>query len=154
MLPTTRAIMARYREVWREAQGAAAPMPKMGMVRFIMVADTDETALAIARRAYLRWRASFTYLHEMHGTQPASPLRADSFDELAERGLGVAGSPETVRAFLAAQLKDCGANYVVGQLAFGDLTVAEMLRSVELFSEKVMPALRADYAPEKMTQGG
>jgi alkanesulfonate monooxygenase SsuD/methylene tetrahydromethanopterin reductase-like flavin-dependent oxidoreductase (luciferase family) len=66
----TRAIVARYREVWREVQGDAAP-PKMGMVRFILVADTDERALDIARRAYLRWRASFTYLHDMHGSRSA-----------------------------------------------------------------------------------
>ena len=149
MPPATRAIIARYREVWRATQGAAAP-PKMGMVRFIVVADSDAAALAIARRAYPRWVHSFTYLHEMHGKLPASPLRAKDFDELAGRGLAVAGSPETVRAFLAPQIADSGANYVVGQMAFGDLTLAEMLRSVELFSAEVMPALLAAYAPEKV----
>jgi alkanesulfonate monooxygenase SsuD/methylene tetrahydromethanopterin reductase-like flavin-dependent oxidoreductase (luciferase family) len=138
-----RAILARYREVWRTVHGAAAPTPMMGMVRFIVVADSDGEALTIARRAYLRWRASFTYLHEMHGTEPASPLRVDSFDTLVAQGQGIAGSPATVRDFLAAQLADCGANYVVGQLCFGDLSLDEMLRSVALFSRDVMPALRA-----------
>ncbi|HTH35945.1 MAG TPA: LLM class flavin-dependent oxidoreductase, partial [Xanthobacteraceae bacterium] len=59
MPANARAIVARYREVWSEAQSAVV-LPKMGVVRFIVVADTDETALTIARRAYLRWRASFT----------------------------------------------------------------------------------------------
>ena len=122
----------------------------MGMVRLIVVADTDGEAMAIARRAYLRWRASFTYLHEKHGTVPASPLRAESFDALIGQGQAIAGSPETVRAFLAAQIADSGANYIVGQLCFGDLTLDEMLRSVELFAGQVMPALRAGRSAEEL----
>ncbi len=137
----TRATVARFREVWREAQ-PSAPEPLIGMVRFIVVADTDSEALRIARRAYPRWRSSFMHLHDMHGSVPASSLRADSFDELAGRGLGVAGAPEKVAAFLKPQLAECGTNYVVGQFLFGDLTLAEMLRSVDLFASRVMPALR------------
>jgi alkanesulfonate monooxygenase SsuD/methylene tetrahydromethanopterin reductase-like flavin-dependent oxidoreductase (luciferase family) len=142
MPPNARAIIARYRQVWSETHGASAAMPKMGLVRFIVVADSDSAAMAIARRAYLRWRSSFTHLHEMHGTEPASPLRVDSFDKLIEQGQGIAGSPGTVHEFLASQLGDCGANYLVGQLAFGDLALDEMLRSVSLFGAEVMPALR------------
>ena len=138
----TRATIERYRAVWREAQGGAA-LPKMGMVRFIVVADSDTEAMQIARRAYLRWRASFLHLHELHGTKPASTLNARDFDTLVTQGQAVAGSPSTVAAFLKPQIADSGANYVVGQMAFGDLSLAEMLRSVDLFGAEVMPALRA-----------
>jgi alkanesulfonate monooxygenase SsuD/methylene tetrahydromethanopterin reductase-like flavin-dependent oxidoreductase (luciferase family) len=144
MPANTRAIVERYRQVWQQAQGGAAP-PKMGVVRFIVVGDTDAAALAIARRAYLRWRASFTYLSEMHGTLPNSPLRVESFDALIAQGQAIAGSPETVRAFLAAQVEDSKANYIVGQFCFGDLTIEEMLRSVELFAAGVKPALQAAF---------
>jgi alkanesulfonate monooxygenase SsuD/methylene tetrahydromethanopterin reductase-like flavin-dependent oxidoreductase (luciferase family) len=137
----TRAIITRYQKVWRELHGAA-DLPKMGMVRFVVVADSDSEALTIARRAYLRWRSSFSHLHEMHGTAPESPLRVNSFDQLIGQGQAIAGTPETVRAFFAAQIEDSGANYVVGQLCFGDLTLDEMLRSVDLFASHVMPALR------------
>lgn len=140
---TTRATIARFLKVWRETQGASATPPKMGMVRFIVVADTDAEAQTIARRAYPRWRASFMYLHDLHGTVPGSSLRANDFDELTARGLGVAGSPETVTNFLRPQIADSGTNYVVGQMAFGNLTLGEMQRSVELFGRHVMPALRA-----------
>jgi alkanesulfonate monooxygenase SsuD/methylene tetrahydromethanopterin reductase-like flavin-dependent oxidoreductase (luciferase family) len=133
--------ITRYQKVWRELHGAA-DLPKMGMVRFVVVADSDSEALTIARRAYLRWRSSFSHLHEMHGTAPESPLRVNSFDQLIGQGQAIAGTPETVRAFLAAQIEDSGANYVVGQLCFGDLTLDEMLRSVDLFASHVMPALR------------
>ncbi len=143
MPAVTQATMARYREVWREVQGAQAPLPKMGMVRFIVVADTDAGAMTIARRAYLRWRTSFLHLHDRHGTKPNSTLNAADFDALVTQGQGIAGSPETVAAFLQPQLRDSGANYVVGQMAFGDLSLGEMQRSVELFGRHVMPALRA-----------
>jgi alkanesulfonate monooxygenase SsuD/methylene tetrahydromethanopterin reductase-like flavin-dependent oxidoreductase (luciferase family) len=145
----TRAIVDRYRQIWSEVQGAQtgkAALPKMGMVRFIVVADSDAEAMNIARRAYLRWRASFVYLSEMNGRQMQSPLRADSFDTLIAQGQAIAGAPETVRAFLAAQIEECGVNYVVGQFCFGDLALDEMLHSVELFSAHVIPALRKTSA--------
>jgi alkanesulfonate monooxygenase SsuD/methylene tetrahydromethanopterin reductase-like flavin-dependent oxidoreductase (luciferase family) len=141
----TRAIVDRYRKIWSEVQGSetgTTALPKMGMVRFIVVADTDAEAMNVARRAYLRWRASFTYLSEMNGTLPQSPLRVDSFDILIAQGQAIAGAPETVRAFLASQIEECGINYIVGQFCFGDLALEEMLHSVGLFSAHVMPALR------------
>jgi len=144
MPANARAIVARYREVWSEAQSAVV-LPKMGVVRFIVVADTDETALTIARRAYLRWRASFTYLSELNGALPESPLLVESFDALIGQGQAIAGSPDTVRAFLARQVEDSRANYIVGQFCFGDLTLGEMLRSVELFAAHVMPALHGKF---------
>src|ERR1700691_2311016 len=135
-----REIVARFRKIWHEVQNSAV-MPKMGLVRFIVVADTDAKAITVARRAYIRWRSSFTYLSEMNGAMPDSPLRVESFDELITQGQAVAGSPETVRAFLAAQIDDTKANYMVGQFCFGDLELDEMLFSVELFAAHVMPAL-------------
>ncbi len=142
MPDNTRAIVARYRQIWRDVQGQAA-LPKIGVVRFIVVADSDAKAMTIARRAYLRWRSSFTYLSELNGTMPNSPLRVESFDALIGQGQAIAGSPETVREFLAAQVEDSKANYIVGQFCFGDLTFEEMQRSVELFSTQVKPALQA-----------
>jgi alkanesulfonate monooxygenase SsuD/methylene tetrahydromethanopterin reductase-like flavin-dependent oxidoreductase (luciferase family) len=144
----TRAMVERYRKVWREL-GAKGEEPKMGFVRFVVVADTDAKALAIARRAYLRWRSSFTHLFQKFGTQPESPLRVNAFDDLIRQGQGIAGSPDTVRKFLAAQVEDSGANYVVGQFCFGDLALDEMLRSIELFAAHVMPALRAGQKAQK-----
>ncbi|HXF86883.1 MAG TPA: LLM class flavin-dependent oxidoreductase [Xanthobacteraceae bacterium] len=140
---TTRATVARFREVWRELHGSAVPLPKMGMVRFIVVSDDDAAALAAARRAYARWLTSFNYLHVMHGTQPLLGARPENFDLLMQKGLGIAGAPGKVLKFLGDQLQDCGTNYIVGQFAFGDLTLAEMLRSVTLFAAEVMPPLRA-----------
>ncbi|HEX9465757.1 MAG TPA: LLM class flavin-dependent oxidoreductase [Alphaproteobacteria bacterium] len=139
-VPETRASFDRYREVWRETRGDS-PLPKMGLGRFIVIAETDAAALAAARRAYLVWHHSFTYLFKLHNRTQAHP-RPPDFDGVIKSGQGIAGSPRTVAEFLKAQVRDTGANYVVGQFAFGDLTLAESLASVELFRQHVMPALR------------
>jgi hypothetical protein len=48
---------------------------------------------------------------------------------------------------LQSQLAETRCNYVVGQFAFGDLTRDECLRSIKLFADEVMPALRASDPP-------
>jgi alkanesulfonate monooxygenase SsuD/methylene tetrahydromethanopterin reductase-like flavin-dependent oxidoreductase (luciferase family) len=134
-----RIACARYRAVWRECHGAA-PLPKLGLGRFIVVAQTEREALALARRAYPKWHASFTYLFRRHGRAMRHP-RPDDFDTLMRVGQGVAGTPEQVAAALRQQVAETGANYLVGQFTFGDLTFAEASRSITLFAERVMPAL-------------
>jgi alkanesulfonate monooxygenase SsuD/methylene tetrahydromethanopterin reductase-like flavin-dependent oxidoreductase (luciferase family) len=112
-----------------------------GVGRHIVVADTDAEALAIARRAYPRWRRSFFWLFERHGGAPrVASLYPKNFDEVAALGTAVAGSPATVRDFIATDINATGANYWTPWLAFGDMTLGEALRSVELFARDVMPA--------------
>ena len=55
-------------------------------------------------------------------------------------GVGV-GTPEAAAEFVQRQMNEAGANYFVGQFAFGDLTLEETLRSVGLFAGEVMPML-------------
>jgi hypothetical protein len=62
---------------------------------------------------------------------------------MMEIGQAIAGNPDTVRQFLQSQSAESGANYLVGQFAFGDLSLAESLRSVELFRSHVMSRLTA-----------
>ena len=128
-----RAIMAAA----RSAGGAAKPM---GLARFIVIADTDDEALTLARRAYPKWQQSLTHLPRAFGYATRNPRPTD-FDSIRHGGRGIAGSPATVAAELRAQLDESGANYCVGQFAFGDLSREEALRSIELFARHVMPAL-------------
>ncbi|PZC46323.1 MAG: Flavin-dependent oxidoreductase, luciferase family [Chloroflexi bacterium] len=129
----------KYREVWQQENGDAE-LPLLGIARFVVVADTDEAAMVIARRAYLKWHDSFTRLSVAYN-KPATHPRPRDFDTVCEVGQGIAGSPETVAKALGVQIAQTGANYVVGQFAFGDLTQQEILASAELFASKVMPAL-------------
>ena len=128
-----------FRATWREERGAA-PLPLMGLGRFIVVAETDAAALAIARRAYPRWHASFTHLRRRHNRINAHP-RPPTFDELADVGQGVAGAPATVAAALGKQIALTGSNYLVGQFVFGDLSLHEAMGSIALFARHVMPEL-------------
>jgi alkanesulfonate monooxygenase SsuD/methylene tetrahydromethanopterin reductase-like flavin-dependent oxidoreductase (luciferase family) len=119
----------------------------MGVARHVGVAETDEAALAIARRAYPRWRSSFRWLFARHGAEPRiAALYPPTFDELAAIDNAVAGSSGTVRDFIAAEIEATGSNYFVSWLAFGDMTRAESLRSLELFAREVMPAFASERA--------
>jgi alkanesulfonate monooxygenase SsuD/methylene tetrahydromethanopterin reductase-like flavin-dependent oxidoreductase (luciferase family) len=142
----TRQSIERYRATWRPPQPGAV-MPKLGLGRFIVVADDDAEALRLARRAYPAWHRAFTYLFRLRGRGQRHP-RPPEWDALTACGQGIAGSPKTVMTFLQSQLAETGCNYVVGQFAFGDLTREECLRSIDLFHRKVMPALRARGAAD------
>ncbi len=136
----TRPYMDEYRRVWAETRGAA-PRPKLGLARFVVVADTDDEALRIARRAYARWHANFTSLYRRFGRKPQGE-RAANFDDIRHGGRGIAGSPAAVTEMLQAQAAEAGIDYLLCQFAFGDMSLAEALRSIELFVRTVMPALR------------
>jgi alkanesulfonate monooxygenase SsuD/methylene tetrahydromethanopterin reductase-like flavin-dependent oxidoreductase (luciferase family) len=139
---TARLAMERYHACWRPPHAGAA-MPLLGLGRFIVVAETDAKAEALARRAYPIWHDSFTYLFRLRRRSQNHPRPSD-FDALMERGQGIAGSPATVTEFLRRQLAETQCNYVVGQFAFGDLVGPECLGSIDLFVREVVPALRND----------
>ena len=130
----------RFRAVWKQTRGDA-PLPRMGIGRFVFVAKSAGEALAAARRAYRRWHQSFVYLSTLMGWRHKHP-RPPEFDAIAEDGRAFAGTPEAVAEYVHQQMSESRANYFVGQFAFGDLTQEETLRSIGLFAEEVMPMLR------------
>src|SRR4029079_902585 len=90
---------------------------------------------------YPRWRDSFRWLFRRHNVEPRIVgIYPETFDELQAMENGVAGSPQTVRAVIAAEREQTATNYFVSWLAFGDMTPDEALRSTELFTKEVMPA--------------
>ena len=139
----TRTFTDRYREVRRDTEKENHMEPMIGLGRFIVVADTDKEAIQIARRAYPRWHRSFNYLFHLRGGKGPVHQRPADLETLVNIGLGIAGAPETVTEFLKAQMTEAGTNYLVGQFAFGDLSLTETLRSLELFTRRVMPELRS-----------
>jgi alkanesulfonate monooxygenase SsuD/methylene tetrahydromethanopterin reductase-like flavin-dependent oxidoreductase (luciferase family) len=141
-----RAITDRYRAERAKTGKGENGMPLMGVTRHVVIAETDEAARKTANRAYKVWRDNFTWVWRKHDQDidklfPAlAGLYPATFDELQERGNGIAGSPQTVRDYVAAEEKATGINYLCSWLAFGDTTLAESLRSVELFRRDIMPA--------------
>ena len=138
----TRAFVDAFLDEWRTAQ-PGRPIPMIGLGRFIVVAETDAAAEALARRAYPVWNKSFNYLFVKTGTVPSIP-RPPTYEAIHAEGKAIAGSPKTVTAFLQKQMAEAKCNYLVGQFAFGDQTLAETLRSIELFTREVMPALQME----------
>ena len=131
-----------FRQRLEEAGRADRGLPLTGMARTVVVADSDSEALAIARRAHRRWHQSFMQLWDKHGTKPINAFYPDTFDEAQGMGLAVAGTPATVREALARLIAEAGVNYLVCRFAFGDMALAELQRSLELFAQQVMPELQ------------
>jgi alkanesulfonate monooxygenase SsuD/methylene tetrahydromethanopterin reductase-like flavin-dependent oxidoreductase (luciferase family) len=135
-----RQVTDGYRARWAAA-GNAGDLPLMGMTRTIVVAANEEAALATARRAHARWHHSFMQLWNRHGTRPINAFYPDSFDEARQLGFGIAGTPRMVHEELQRQIAEAGVNYLVCRFAFGDTSLAEAQRSLELFASEVMPSL-------------
>jgi alkanesulfonate monooxygenase SsuD/methylene tetrahydromethanopterin reductase-like flavin-dependent oxidoreductase (luciferase family) len=139
----TRAYAIRHRAVWRERNGDAPP-PRVGISRFIVIAEDGAEALRIARRAYPRWHDNFNENGRRHGYVATHP-RPREFDGMAAAGKAVAGDPQTVAEVLARDVDEAQADYLVGQFAFGDISLAEAQTTVDLFAAHVMPAVRKQF---------
>ena len=136
----TRLIAMHYRDVWARLGKTEATLPRIGVSKHIVVADTDAEAKAIAARAYRVWRKHFFQLADRFGYKlNSAAIWPEDWAGLEACGNGFAGAPESVRAFLSVQ-ETTGINYFVSWLAFGDLSLAESMRSLELYAEHVMPA--------------
>jgi alkanesulfonate monooxygenase SsuD/methylene tetrahydromethanopterin reductase-like flavin-dependent oxidoreductase (luciferase family) len=135
-----KAKVARYSAAHTAKPGADAP--KFGMNRYMVLADTEEEALEIGRRAYRRWWTSFMHLWVKHNTAPNNVSYPPEIDGQIADGRAIVTTPAKALELLRGQLAESGANYLVCRFAFGDLSLAESLRSLELFQRHVMPALR------------
>ena len=96
-------------------------------------------------RAYELFAHNFSYRYVRRGNPERYADRRDFAHEL-ERGSILVGSPGTVREQLRDYLDRSGANYVVGCFSFGSLPLEQILTSLELFTEQVMPALSQPQA--------
>jgi len=133
-----RRALDRYREEWAKLGRLEADLPFLGLARHIVVAETDEEARRIARAAFPRWRKSFSALWDERGI-PFPFEFPWEWDGLAERRLCCAGSPRTVREFIAEQSAEAGATFFLCQLIFGSIAYEDALQSITLFAEQVAP---------------
>ena len=126
---------------WRKLGRSEADLPLMGVNRHIVVADTDSQARDIACRAYPAWRHHMGQLwHDYNVPFPLEAALPPDFATVLDRGDAVAGTPDTVRKFIAHEIAETGINYYVCDFAFGTISHGDALRSAELFAKEVMPA--------------
>ncbi len=140
--PRVAEIVKRYQAEWEGAGRPGGVLPRLGLSRAIVIADTPDAALEAARRGWRRYEDSFHRLWRKHGGAPINARVGPDFAETQAAGMGFCGTAAQVRDALLAQVEATGVNYVVSRFAFGDLTEAESARSAELFAREVMPALR------------
>lgn len=137
-----RRCLDRYREEWAKLARSEAELPFLGLARHVVVADTDAEARRIARKAFARWRRSFSAIWDHRAVPLPLDLPTD-WDGLEARQLAIAGAPRTVREYIASQRSETHATYWLAQLIFGDMQYDDALRSLTLFGNEVIPALRS-----------
>ena len=139
-------ILSEFHSNWaklaaeRTAFGSPVETPLYGAMRAVVVADTDAEAERIARPAYKRWFDSLAWLWVDRGTFPPIAISAD-YEQSKAAGTLVVGSPDTVGRSLVQQAGRIGHDYLVMMMAFGTLTHAQEMHSLELFRAEVMPKL-------------
>jgi alkanesulfonate monooxygenase SsuD/methylene tetrahydromethanopterin reductase-like flavin-dependent oxidoreductase (luciferase family) len=139
-----RSLVDAYWNAWEEhrqqpgRRNGHVTAPKVGVMRQVFVADTDDEALAAARPAHGDWFYSITKLWHDHNDHMPDGLF--NWDVLTEHESLIFGSPDRVREQVARLLEVSGCNYVIFAFAWGTLTQEQKLRSLRLFAEEVMPA--------------
>lgn len=115
-----------------------------GIVRHLVIAETEEEAARIAKPAYDKWYASLTKLERENvaGPKITTSMFAD-VNAAIEKGTVLVGTPDTVRAGLEYQIEELGLNYMILGLFFGDLTLEQSLRSMRLFTDEIRPKIEA-----------
>jgi alkanesulfonate monooxygenase SsuD/methylene tetrahydromethanopterin reductase-like flavin-dependent oxidoreductase (luciferase family) len=142
-----RAITDRYREAWAAAGGPPEAMPLMGASRPIVLADSADEAMRIARRAFARHVVSFEWVWNDAGIPCPTIYLSDDFADIHRAGEAYAGTPEGAVEFIAGQVERSGVTYLALDLAFGDVSVEEAQQTAELFAAHVAPAFAGQGAP-------
>ena len=129
-----------YRAEWQRLGRSPDDIPFIGVNRNVVVAPTEGEAVDIARRAFAAWHRNLNFLWHQHGLGGPFDKLPDDFDVWRDAGLCYAGTPDGVVDYVAGQAEAAGLNYMCVDLAFGDITLVEASRTVELFAEQAMPA--------------
>ena len=142
---------AFYRDI--QVKSGHAPRPRLFLTREIYVAETDKQAMAEAKPYLIQhwdlWAryTQFSEAGEMpdsydHWRKHAPKLYAMKFEEIVERGLIIAGSPETVTRHIRAHARELDLAILLGVFRFGGMPYDMAARSLTAFSKYVMPHCR------------
>src|SRR5262249_19318606 len=121
--------------------------------RHIFLADTDAEAHRFGKPAMDVHLAHLNWLRVKHGdtglTSRLNVPRGADFEACIEDHTVIAGSPATVRAEIERQVGELGINYLLAYLFLGTMSLADALRSLDLFRSEGMPYLaKLSGAPE------
>jgi alkanesulfonate monooxygenase SsuD/methylene tetrahydromethanopterin reductase-like flavin-dependent oxidoreductase (luciferase family) len=141
LLPTdgARAVIDRYKSEWADFGKSAKDLPLMGVMRLVVLAETDAQALRTAERAYVSWLGHMRLLWDQRGMD--FPLRLPpEIGPMMQLGAAFVGTAAGFRDFVAHSVEAIGANYITCDVAFGDMTLEEAMRTTQLIGRDVIPA--------------
>jgi len=113
----------------------------IGISRHVVVGETKQDAMRIARPAYSRWHQSLVKLWVENKVEGPAFTRGTISDiqTAIDAGTDIVGTPEEVCNEILKQVKTLGVNYMLCQFYFGDMKHEDAMRSVELFKTEIMP---------------
>jgi len=116
--------------------------PRVGIVRQVLVAESDDEAAAVVPAAHAAWYRSIMKLWHEHDDHSHDHLF--TWDSAIQHETIVYGSPARVREQLTRLLEVSGCNYVLCVFAWGTLPHEQAMRSLRLFADEVVPAFSAN----------
>jgi alkanesulfonate monooxygenase SsuD/methylene tetrahydromethanopterin reductase-like flavin-dependent oxidoreductase (luciferase family) len=142
--PMNLKLQHRLFEVYREEAAAVGrelqPGEGLGVLRDVVVADTDEEAMALWRHGGAfcgaAWFAPFGFWRGY--TEPGREEML-SPPELQERGLILVGTPDSVSRQMEQMLKNTPIRWLFAWTYNGLTPHDKIMRSLELFYTKVLP---------------
>src|ERR1700751_3878452 len=150
-MPTARTNINAYKDALIKRGGPIQPKAEfpggaaIGVQRHIFVADTDAEAHRFGKPAMDRHLAHLNWLRVKHGetglTSRLNVPRGANFEACVEDRTVIAGAPATVRAEIEQQVGELGVNYLLTYLFLGTMSLADAVRSLDLFRREVMPHL-------------
>jgi alkanesulfonate monooxygenase SsuD/methylene tetrahydromethanopterin reductase-like flavin-dependent oxidoreductase (luciferase family) len=137
-------LFDRYQELWdrhRNDPGrhnAHVAAPFLAKTQHLVIAERADEAKRLGEAAHRAWNGHIHHLTrkagrpDVHNTEAYSP---DSAHPL------LTGTPREAAEKLAELIRASGINYLLCVFSFGDLAPQHALRSLDLFSREVRPAL-------------
>ena len=130
---SVRKVTDAYRKHRESGAGAPNARPLLGMVRMVVVAQSDALAHSLGASAFEQWLTNFKFLYERNG-KPTPPMLPLTFEAAIQSELCVVGTETSVREVLLAQAEQAGVNYLLCQFAFGNLPVEASLYAANAVS--------------------
>ena len=140
-------IRSAFDNYWKNFN-AVDKIPKVGLVRHLFVARSDEQALRKVRPALVNYgrdeRFLFkpsvkSYAKKRTGYQPFDLFSFEDPDYIIGHDIAIAGSPKTVSKKIKRAVSLTRANYFMPYMDFGSIEHEDVMSSIELFSEEVYP---------------
>ncbi len=119
--------------------GVAEPM--FGAQAHIFLDATQEAAIERVRQAYAAYHRNLTKLWRQYNVpiDHIDPTFGGNFRVAMEHGALLAGSPEAAVETIKRVAAATGIEYLTFAFGWGDLTHDEIMQSMRLFAEEVMP---------------